>query len=62
MTSLLNFIKIYRLVQKLFGGTDRQTGDLIRLTLLFKKSRLKKKRKAELERMNLEVSGSLLNF
>jgi hypothetical protein len=25
MTSLLNFIKIYQLVQKLFGGTHRQT-------------------------------------
>jgi hypothetical protein len=45
MTSLLNFIKIYQLVQKLFGGrgwqTDRQTGDLISLTFLFKGSRLK---------------------
>jgi hypothetical protein len=45
MTSLLNFIKIYQLVQKLLGGkhrqTDRQTGDLISLTLLFKESRLK---------------------
>jgi hypothetical protein len=41
MTSLLNFIKIYHLVQKLLGYTDRQTGDLISLTLLFKESRLK---------------------
>jgi hypothetical protein len=43
MTSLLNFIKIYQLVQKLLGGdtqTDRQTGDLISLTFLFKESRL----------------------
>jgi hypothetical protein len=42
MTSLLNFIKIYRLVQTLLGGgdTDRQTGDLISLTFLFKESRL----------------------
>jgi hypothetical protein len=31
MTSLLNFIKIYQLVQKLLGGghTDRQTGGLM---------------------------------
>jgi hypothetical protein len=44
MTSLLNFIKIYQLVQKLLGGdtqTDRQDGDLISLTFLFKESRLK---------------------
>jgi hypothetical protein len=41
MTSLLNFIKIYHLVQKLLGGTDRQTGDHISLTFLFKESRLK---------------------
>jgi hypothetical protein len=38
MTSLLNFIKISQLVQKLLGGThrqtDRQTGDLISLTFL----------------------------
>jgi hypothetical protein len=47
MTFLLNFIKIYKLVQKLFGGhthtdgqTDRQTGGLISLTLVFKESRL----------------------
>jgi hypothetical protein len=47
MTSPLNFIKIYQLVQKLLGGThrrtDRQTGDLINLTFLFKESRLKGK-------------------
>jgi hypothetical protein len=46
MTSLLNFIKIYQLVQKLLGGdtqTDRQTGDIISLTFLFKESRLKKR-------------------
>jgi hypothetical protein len=43
MTSLLNFIKIYQLVKKLLRGgrnTDRQTGDLISLTLLFEESRL----------------------
>jgi hypothetical protein len=43
MTSLLNFIKIYQLVQKLLRGdtqTDRQDGDLISLTFLFKESRL----------------------
>jgi hypothetical protein len=48
MTSLLNFIKIYRLVQKLLGGptnrrTDRQTGDLTSLTFLFKEIRLTRK-------------------
>jgi hypothetical protein len=45
MTSLLNFIQIYQLVQKLLAGdtqTDRQTGALISLTFLFKESRLKK--------------------
>jgi hypothetical protein len=45
MTSSLNFIQIYQLVQKLIRGThrwtDRQTGDLISLTFLFKESRLK---------------------
>jgi hypothetical protein len=44
MTSLLNFIKIYQLVQKLLEGdrqTDRQTGDLISLTFLFEENRLK---------------------
>jgi hypothetical protein len=47
MTSLLNFIKIYQLVQKLLGGThtdrrtNRLTGGLITLTYLFKESRLK---------------------
>jgi hypothetical protein len=44
MTFLLNFIKIYQLVPKLLGGgghTDRQTGDLISLTFLFKESGLK---------------------
>jgi hypothetical protein len=45
MTSLLNFTKIYQLVQKLLGGThrqtDRQTGDLISLSFLFEESRLK---------------------
>jgi hypothetical protein len=46
MTSLLNFIKIYQLVQKLsrgggtHGQTDRQAGDLISLTFLFEESRL----------------------
>jgi hypothetical protein len=45
MTALLNFIKIYQLVQKLLGGTqtDRETGDLISLTFLFKESRLKRR-------------------
>jgi hypothetical protein len=49
MISLLNFIKIYQLVQKLLVGdtqtdreTDRQDGDLISLTFLFKESRLKR--------------------
>jgi hypothetical protein len=42
MTFLLNFIKIYQLVQKLSGGKHRQTGDLISLTLLFKESEVKK--------------------
>jgi hypothetical protein len=45
MTSLLNFIKIYQLVQKLLEGThrqtDRQTSDLISLTSLFKEISLK---------------------
>jgi hypothetical protein len=45
MTSLLNFIKIYQLVQKLLGAThrqtDRQTGDLISLTFLSKESKAK---------------------
>jgi hypothetical protein len=49
MTSLPNFIKIYQLVQKLLGGTprqtdeqtDRQTDDLISLTFLFKESRIR---------------------
>jgi hypothetical protein len=40
MTSLLNFIKICQLVEKLLGGTDSQTGDLISLTLLFEESGL----------------------
>jgi hypothetical protein len=57
MNSLLNFIEIYQLVQKLLGGghanrqtdrqidrqTGRQIGDLISLTFLLKESRLKKK-------------------
>jgi hypothetical protein len=45
MTSVLDFIKIYQFVQKLLGGTrrqtDRQTGDLISLTFLFRESSLK---------------------
>jgi hypothetical protein len=50
MTFLLNFKKIYQLVQKLLGGyTDRQTdsGDLISLTFLFKENRLKTRTKRE---------------
>jgi hypothetical protein len=58
MTYLLNFIKIYQLVQKFLGRTDRQTdgqtdrqtdgqtdrqtGDIISLTFLFEESRLKR--------------------
>jgi hypothetical protein len=45
MTSLLNLIKIYKLVQKLWREThrqtDRQTGDPISLTFLLEESRLK---------------------
>jgi hypothetical protein len=38
MTSLLNFISIYQLVQKLMGGqTHRQDGDLISLHFSFRK-------------------------
>jgi hypothetical protein len=40
MTSVLNFINIYQLVQKLLGGTDRQTDDPTSLTFLFKASSL----------------------
>jgi hypothetical protein len=37
MISQLNFMKIYQFVQKLLvGGMDRQHGDLIILTFLFK--------------------------
>jgi hypothetical protein len=47
MISLPNFIQIYQLVQKLLGGThrqtDRQTGDLINLTFLFKESSKKER-------------------
>jgi hypothetical protein len=54
MTSLLNFIKIYQLVQKLLRETDRhtnrQTSDLISLTFLFKESRL-------IKTMNLITAG-----
>jgi hypothetical protein len=35
MTSLLNFIKIYQLVQTLLWGTHRQTGDLISLAVKY---------------------------
>jgi hypothetical protein len=41
--TLLNFIKIYQLFQKLLVGNiqlDRQTGDLISLPFIFKKSRV----------------------
>jgi hypothetical protein len=54
MISLPNFIRIYQLVQKLLRGTngqtDRQTGDLISLTFLFKESRLKKGKETDKER------------
>jgi hypothetical protein len=40
MTSVLNLIKIYQLVQTLLEG-DRQIGDLISLTFLFKEGRQK---------------------
>jgi hypothetical protein len=49
--SLLHFIKIYQLVQKLLGR-DRQTGDLISLTFIFKESRLKNPRRSSLESVN----------
>jgi hypothetical protein len=62
MTSLLKFIKIYQLVQKLLGGdtqterrTDRQTGDIISLTFLFKESRLIKGNDSKI----LVITGSL---
>jgi hypothetical protein len=43
MTSLLNFIKSTNCFKSYYGGhTDRQTGDLISLTFLFKESRVKK--------------------
>jgi hypothetical protein len=43
MTSLLNFIKICQLVQKLIGGTDRQDDDVISLHFSFRReSRAKK--------------------
>jgi hypothetical protein len=48
MTSLLNFIKIYQLVQSYWGEggqtdrhIDRQAGGLISLTFLFKEGRPK---------------------
>jgi hypothetical protein len=42
MTSLLNFIKICQLLQKLVvGNPDRQHGDLIRFTFLGEESRQK---------------------
>jgi hypothetical protein len=43
MISIPNFIKIYQLVQKLLGGTDKtdiSIGNPIRLIFLFKASRL----------------------
>jgi hypothetical protein len=40
ITSTPNFIKIYWSVQKLLGGTDRQTGDLIISLLSFMESKL----------------------
>jgi hypothetical protein len=61
MTSLLNFIKVYQLDQKLLGGThrqtdrqtDRQTGDLTSLTFLFEESRLKIPLNSRFERQAL---------
>jgi hypothetical protein len=42
MTSQPNFIKIYKLVEKLLGwGAHRQNGNLISSTFFFKKSRIK---------------------
>jgi hypothetical protein len=41
-TSVLNFKKIYLLLQKLLGGGgETQNGDLASLILIFKESRLK---------------------
>jgi hypothetical protein len=44
------------LVQELFRGggtqTDRQNGDLIRLTFLFKESRLKDEKRREADKTN----------
>jgi hypothetical protein len=50
MTSLLNFIKIYQLVQKLLGGTERHAGDLISLTFLFRKVGSKPEGKTQFDR------------
>jgi hypothetical protein len=56
MTSLLNFIKIYQLVQKLLGGdtqTDRQDGDLISLTSFLRKVAKRKKTRTIIHSSNL---------
>jgi hypothetical protein len=67
MASLLNVIKIYQLVQKLLGGTQRQTdgqtdrqdGDLISLTFLFKESEAKKKVKTKLNQIHINKLNTL---
>jgi hypothetical protein len=59
MTSLPNFIKIYKLVQKLLEG-DRLTGDLISLSFLFRESRLIKEFSAkDVHHITEEVLNSL---
>jgi hypothetical protein len=52
MTSLQNFMKIYQF-KSYWGDTDKQTGDLISLTFLFKESRLKSRF------LNTELSGPI---
>jgi hypothetical protein len=58
MTSLLNLIKIYQLIQNLLvGDTHRQHDELISLTVLFKDNRLAKNR---LLNIAITVTSSLL--